>query len=110
MAQYQLKENKLTLSVKPSPIFVRILMFAFSFMLFILPVSGMISSISEVKGIQSGFFISIFVFGLMVFYLLRIALWNTYEKKELVFQSMSALTLQITVDLKTIIQLKHYKQ
>jgi hypothetical protein len=85
-------------------------MFAFSFMLFILPVCGMISYISEGKGIHAGFFMGIFFIGLIGFYMLRISLWNTYGKEELVFQSMGALTLQITVDLKTIIQLKHYKQ
>ena len=82
---YTLEGNKLTLYIKPSPIFVRIIMFLISFMLFILPIGGMISYISEGKGIHARFFMGIFVFGLLGFYLLRISLWNTFGKEELVF-------------------------
>lgn len=60
-------------------------MFTFSFMLFILPISGMISYISEGKGIHTGFFLMIFIFGLLGFYLLRVSLWNTYGKEIIVF-------------------------
>lgn len=84
---YTLEDNKLTLHVKPSPIFVRVLMFIFSFMLFILPIVGMISYISEGKGIHAGFFVTIFIFSLLGFYLLRVSLWNTYGKEELVFSN-----------------------
>ena len=85
MNRYQLENNKLTLFVKPSPIFVRALMFMFSFMLFILPIGSMVSYISEGKGIHAGFFIGIFIFGLLGFYLLRISLWNTYGKEIIIF-------------------------
>ena len=84
---YHLENNKLTLFVKPAHIFVRILMFMFSFMLFIFPIIGMISYISEGKGIKAGFFLMIFIFSLLGFYLLRVALWNTYGKEEIIFSN-----------------------
>jgi hypothetical protein len=55
-------------------------------MLFILPVIGMISYISEGKGLNAGFFVSVFIFGLLGFYLLRVSLWNTYGKEVIIFK------------------------
>ncbi len=60
-------------------------MFIFSFMLLTLPLFSMISYISAGKGLNSGFFISILIFGLIGFYILRVTLWNTFGKEELVF-------------------------
>ena len=60
-------------------------MFIFSFMLLTLPLFSMISYISAGKGLNSGFFISILIFGLIGFYMLRVTLWNTFGKEELVF-------------------------
>ncbi|WP_156115520.1 hypothetical protein [Psychroserpens sp. Hel_I_66] len=81
MNSYQLRKDQLTIYIKPSPLFVRAMMFLFSFMLFTLPLFGMISYISEGQGIKGGFFFAIFIFGLFGFYLLRVALWNTYGKE-----------------------------
>lgn len=82
---YHLENNKLTLIVKPSPVFIRALLFIISFSLFILPLLGLINYISEGKGIHAGFFVGVFIFGLLGFYLLRVALWNSCGKEELVF-------------------------
>ena len=76
--QYQLSNNVLTLKVKRSPLFVRIVMFIFSFLCFILPIMGMLSFISSGNGFHFKFLIIIFLFSLFGFYLLRMALWNTY--------------------------------
>jgi hypothetical protein len=54
-------------------------------MLLTLPLFSMISYISAGKGLNSGFFISILIFGLIGFYMLRVTLWNTFGKEELVF-------------------------
>jgi hypothetical protein len=54
-------------------------------MLLTLPLFSMISYISAGKGLNSGFFISILIFGLIGFYMLRVILWNTFGKEELVF-------------------------
>nr|WP_321246278.1 hypothetical protein [uncultured Psychroserpens sp.] len=54
-------------------------------MLLTLPLFSMISYISAGKGLNSGFFISILIFGLIGFYILRVTLWNTFGKEELVF-------------------------
>lgn len=56
-------------------------MFFFAFVSFLLPVLGIIMSISTGNGIHFGFFIGLFLFGLIGFYLLRISLWNTYGEE-----------------------------
>jgi hypothetical protein len=87
MKQYHFENNQLTLYVKTSPLLVRVFMFMFSFLFFILPIAGMIGYASSGKGIHFGFFAGIFIFSLLGFYLLRLALWNTYGKEELKFSN-----------------------
>lgn len=56
-------------------------MFFFAFVSVLLPLIGIVISISMGKGIHFGFFIGLFLFGLIGFYLLRISLWNTYGEE-----------------------------
>lgn len=86
MNQYQLEDNTLTLRVKTSPLFVRIVMFTFSFLCFILPITGIVLYISYGKGFHMGFLFLLFLFSLMGFYLLRMALWNTYGTEIISFK------------------------
>ena len=81
MKPYQIEDKTLTLNVKVAPPFVRITMFLFSFLCFTLPIAGMIAYVASGNGLHFGFFITIFIFSLFGFYLLRIALWNTYGKE-----------------------------
>lgn len=76
--QYKFDGKTLKLKVKKSPFLVRGTMFLFAFLFFILPSTGMFISIASGDGFHIGFAIGIFIFGLLGFYLLRIALWNTY--------------------------------
>lgn len=85
MKQYQLNNNELILKVKKSPFLVRFIMFIFSFVFFLAPLSGMIFSILLGKGFHFGFFIGIGIFGLLGFYMLRISLWNTYGFEKIIF-------------------------
>ena len=87
MKQYHIENNQLTLYVKRSPALMRIFMFVFSFLFFILPIAGMIDYASSGKGMHFSFFVIIFIFSLLGFYLLRLALWNTYGKEELKFSN-----------------------
>lgn len=87
MKQYHIENNQVTLFVKRSPALVRVFMFILSFLFFILPIAGMIGNASNGKGIHFGFFAGIFIFGLIGFYLLRLALWNTFGKEELKFSN-----------------------
>ncbi|WP_166963168.1 hypothetical protein [Yeosuana marina] len=41
-------------------------------------------SIEDGKGLHIGYFIILFLFGLIAFYLLRISLWNTYGEETIV--------------------------
>ncbi|MFT6843866.1 MAG: hypothetical protein ACJAUV_000033 [Flavobacteriales bacterium] len=87
MTQHELNNNKLTLRVKTSPVFVRGVMFLFAFLFFLAPLIGMITSIAVGNGLHIGFLIGMVFFGLMGFYLLRIALWNTYGVEIIHFES-----------------------
>ncbi len=85
MDSYLIEENKLTLQVKKSPLFIRSMLFLFSFLSFLLPLGGMIGYMAINKGFHVSFLIGLFIFSLMGIYLLRIALWNTYGKEEITF-------------------------
>lgn len=81
MQQFNFKNNKLNLRVKKSPLGVRIVMFFLAFASFILPVFGTIWGLSLGGGLDIGYFIGIGLFSVIGFYLLRIALWNTYGEE-----------------------------
>jgi len=79
--QYQLERNILTLKVKKAPLFVRSIMFLFAFLFFMIPLIVMILGIAMGQGMHIKYLISLFIFGLLGFYMLRISLWNTYGKE-----------------------------
>lgn len=87
MKQYSLNEKIIVLKVKKSPLFIRIVMFFFAFASFLIPVVATIMSIAIGKGLQIGYFIGLFLFGLIGFRLLKIALWNTYGKETIIWNS-----------------------
>lgn len=81
MQQFNFKNNTLNLKVKKSPFLIRIIMFFFAFASFILPVFGTIWGLALGGGLEIGYFIGIGLFSVMGFYLLRVALWNTYGEE-----------------------------
>ncbi len=85
MRQYNIEKNKLILKVEKTPLFVRTTLFVFSILFFLLPLASTITSIVLGNGFHITFLIGIFIFSIMGFYLLRIALWNTYGKEEITF-------------------------
>ena len=85
MKQYSFDENKLILKVSHSPLIIRLILFVFSFLFFLLPVVGIVISVSMGSRFHISFLFLIFVFGLLGFYLLRIALWNTYGCEKIIF-------------------------
>lgn len=87
MKQYHLESNTLILNVKKGPVIVRSVLFFFAFFGLVGPLIGIGFAISSKSGLHFGFFISIFLFGLMGFYLLRLALWNTYGKEIIKFEN-----------------------
>lgn len=83
--QYRLDQNILTLKVKKAPLFVRSVMFVFTFLFFLLPLFGLAFRLSMGKGLHIVNFIALFVFGLLGFYMLRISLWNTHGRETITF-------------------------
>ncbi len=87
MIQHELNNRELTLRVKSSPVFIRAIMFLFAFLFFLLPCVGMILSMTMGNNFHIGFLIGIGFCSLMGFYLLRIALWNTYGVEVINFET-----------------------
>ncbi len=76
--QYKIYNDTIKLSVKKAPAFIRVVLFFFSFLSFLLPTSGMLMSMLGGGSFHIGFVVAIFLFGLLGFFMLRIVLWNTY--------------------------------
>lgn len=85
MKQYQLHNNTLVLNVKKSPVFVRGLLFFGAFICFAAPLLGIATAISLRQEFKIGYLISIFLFGLIGFFMLRHALWNSFGKETITF-------------------------
>lgn len=85
MKQYLIEDNKLILKVKKVPLFILIIMYLISFLLFVLPLIGIIVALVNNNGFHIKYILTMFIFGLMSFYIFRISLWNTYGKEELIF-------------------------
>mgnify|MGYP003575419616 FL=1 len=81
MLQFSFKDNILNLMVKKSPFLVRVIMFVLAFSFFAFPITGTILGIASGGGLRIGYFIGIGIFSLIGFYMLRIALWNTYGEE-----------------------------
>lgn len=79
--QYHIVENSLILSVKKSFIFVRIIFYTLALISIVMPFLGIIWTISDGSKIKFGHLLSIFIFGFVTYYFLRIALWNSYGKE-----------------------------
>lgn len=83
MKQYEIKGSNLTLRVKQAPVFVRGLLFVVAFLFFIHPLVGIIFYAPFGGGFHFWYFIWFAVYGVLGFYLLRLALWNTYGKEKI---------------------------
>jgi len=87
MTQYSFKQNQLTLSVAKSSLFVRGTLFVFAGLFFMAPISSILFSVISGKGFHMGFMVMLFLFSIMGYYLLRIALWNTFGKEVITFNN-----------------------
>lgn len=81
MPQFLIENNQIKLSVRKSPLIIRLVLYFFAFAFFIFPTAGTIASIALGEGLHFGFIIGIGIFSLLGFYLLRVALWNTYGEE-----------------------------
>lgn len=84
--QFVLDGDELTLRVKKAPLLVRGTLFFFAFLSFVMPVTATVVYMALGNGFHFGFLIGWFIFGLIGFYMLRIALWNTYGNEVIRFQ------------------------
>ncbi|QSB28676.1 hypothetical protein [Flavobacterium sp. CLA17] len=94
MSQFIFGNNQVKLSVRKSPFIIRLVLYFFAFAFFTFPTAGTIASIALGEGLHFGFIIGIGIFSLLGFYLLRVALWNTYgeeiiqySKNEIVYEA-----------------------
>ncbi|RUT70072.1 hypothetical protein D0817_12885 [Flavobacterium cupreum] len=85
MPQFVLENNQVKLSVRKSPFIIRLVLYFFAFAFFTFPTAGTIASIALGEGLHFGFIIGIGIFSLLGFYLLRVALWNTYGEEIIAF-------------------------
>ena len=83
--QYELNGNRLLLSVKKAPLFVRAVMFFCSFLFFVLPLAAMLLGLAMGQEMHIGYLLGLLVFGLLGFYMLRLSLWNTCGKEIITF-------------------------
>lgn len=60
--------------------------FFLSFLFFATPIISMIFTLYWNLPLKMGHFIAFFVFGILGFYLLRIALWNSYGRELIIFR------------------------
>ncbi len=86
MKHYSIKDKTLIMNVKKAPILIKCAMFLLSALFFIMPITGVIISIKNREEFHIGYIFMIGAFGLMGFYVLRVALWNTYGVEKVHFQ------------------------
>ncbi len=89
MKQYEIEGNTLTLRVKKGPIIIRSVLFLIAFLFFVAPLISIAVAASNKSGLKLGHILGPILFGLMGFYLLRLALWNTYGKEIITFDNSS---------------------
>lgn len=82
-------QSILILKVKTAPLIIRSVYFFFTVICFLFPILMIVLNIAAGNGLQIGYFISILIFGLMGFFLLRSALWNTFGQEVIVFNTYS---------------------
>ncbi|MAQ41488.1 MULTISPECIES: hypothetical protein [Mesonia] len=83
--QYHLKENSVILTTKKPPLFFRAFMFPMAFISFALPLLFIYNLIVNGGRFHIGYLIAAGAFGLLGFYILRVALWNSYGSEKISF-------------------------
>lgn len=86
MKQYYIEGNTVTLKVKKGPFIIRAVLFVIAFLFFVAPFISIAAAAANKSGLKFGHILAPILFGLMGFYLLRLALWNTFGKEIIVFE------------------------
>jgi hypothetical protein len=85
MNRYQIDKNQLRLLVKKSPLFIRVTLYFFTALFFLMPLVAFLIG-ALIYGFHIAYFIGIFFFAILGLYMLRISLWNTYGKEIITYQ------------------------
>ena len=85
MEQFTLTDNTLILKIKKVSIVLRSIMFFFTFISFVLPLLGLIINLFIGGGFNIGFIFGMAFFGFIGLTLLRMSLWNTFGREEIIF-------------------------
>lgn len=78
-------DKQLIISVRKSPIFVRIILMFILILFTTGPILGLISMVIEGGRIQFGHFISLALFWGLAYYVFRVFCWNTFGKEYISF-------------------------
>ncbi len=81
MKQFDFHNNILHLKIKKSPLLIQLVLFSLTIVTVLLPLTAIGLAISDGSGFKFIYLISIGLFSLMGFYLLRVSLWNTYGEE-----------------------------
>ena len=85
MQSYKITDNQLILWEEKTSIVVRFIVFLLSLIFFLIPVVSIITAVAGKTQFHIGFVLGFLFSWLSGFYLLRVALWNTYGKEVLTF-------------------------
>lgn len=84
-AQLSLSKNLLTVTVGASSILIRLVLMFFASVSFLIPIAVVAFTVTNHSDFNFIFVIITIICWLSAFYLLRIILWNTYGKEQLLF-------------------------
>ena len=78
-------KKQIVISVRKSPIFLRIFLMIIFILFLIVPILGMAEMIIEREKLKFGAFISLALFWGLAYYVFRILSWNTFGKEHISF-------------------------
>lgn len=84
---YSIQGDKITFQPTPPSTFVRSIIYIITIISSLIPILIVIGVVQSGNGFKFGHFIGIGLNGLIIYYLLRISLWNTFGKEEITIEA-----------------------
>jgi hypothetical protein len=84
-------DSSLIIAVRKSPVAIRIILMIVFVLFIIAPVATTVVVVNSGKGLNFGIAVMYFIFWLVGFYVLRLALWNSFGKEVLTFTQDSII-------------------
>ncbi len=83
---YSIQGNTITFQPTPPSTFVRSIIYIVTVVSSLIPILIVIGAVQSGNGFKFGHFIGIGLNGLIIYYLLRISLWNTFGKEQITIE------------------------